>query len=121
MRLESGFTELIMNAYEHGNLGVGSNQKQKLMESGDYTNFLLSAEVIYGDKNIMVKYHMINGMLVLNITDEGKGFDTNILKALLIRDTELFHGRGIAMSDSDFDFIMYNDIGNSVLFGKKII
>jgi CheY-like chemotaxis protein len=121
MRLESGFTELIMNAYEHGNLGVGSNQKQKLMESGNYTNFLLSAEVIYGDKNIMVKYYMINGMLVLNISDEGKGFDTNILKTLLIRDTELFHGRGIAMSDSDFDFIMYNDIGNSVLFGKKII
>ncbi len=121
MRLESGFTELIMNAYEHGNLHIGSNQKQKLMENGNYTSFLISAEAIYGDKNIMVKYYLINGMLVLNISDEGEGFDTNILKALLIRDITMFHGRGIAMSDNDFDFIMYNDIGNSVLFGKKII
>ncbi len=121
MKLESGFTELIMNAYEHGNLGIGSNFKQRLMESGEYTDHLLSTEPNHKDKNIMIQYYLINGMLVANIQDEGKGFDTNILKALLIKDTELFHGRGIAMSDNDFDFIMYNEVGNSVLFGKKII
>jgi CheY-like chemotaxis protein/anti-sigma regulatory factor (Ser/Thr protein kinase) len=121
MKLEAGFTELIMNAYEHGNLGIGSSQKQKLMESGEYTNYLLHLETSYKEKNIMIQYYLINGMLVLNIQDEGLGFDTNILKALLVKDTTLFHGRGIAMSDNDFDFIMYNEIGNSVLFGKKII
>jgi len=120
MKLESGFTELIMNAYEHGNLNIGSNKKQKLMESDEYTNYLRSTETSNKEKNIMIQYYLVNEMLVLNIRDEGIGFDTNILKALFIKDTELFHGRGIAMSSTDFDFIMYNDIGNSVLFGKKI-
>jgi CheY-like chemotaxis protein/anti-sigma regulatory factor (Ser/Thr protein kinase) len=120
MRLEAGFTELIMNAYEHGNLGIGSNQKQRLMESGEYTNYLKSSEVENSGKNIMIQYYLVNGLLVLNIQDEGSGFDTNILKALLNKDTELFHGRGIMMSDNDFDFVIYNEIGNSVLCGKKL-
>jgi len=120
MKLESGFTEMIMNAYEHGNLGIGSNQKQKLMESGEYTDFLKSNELNHKDKNIMIQYYMVNEMLVLNIQDCGVGFDTNILKALLVKDTDVFHGRGVAMSSNDFDFIMYNKIGNSVLFGIKL-
>ena len=121
MKLESSFNELIMNAYEHGNLGIGSEEKQQLIESGEYTDSLLSAEKENKDKNIMIQYYLINDMLVVNIEDEGKGFDTNILKALLIKDTELFHGRGIAMSDNDFDFVIYNEVGNSVLFGKKVL
>ena len=120
MKLESGFTEMIMNSYEHGNLKIGSNQKQKLMESGEYIGYLKFMETTHKEKNIMIQYYQINGMLVLNITDEGVGFDTNILKILLTKDTERFHGRGIAMSSSDFDFIMYNNIGNSVLFGIKL-
>jgi len=121
MKLEAGFTELIMNAYEHGNLQIGSNQKQQLMESGAYTEYLKSAEEKHKDKNIIIQYYLINSMLVGNIQDEGDGFDTNILKTLLIEDATLFHGRGIIISDNDFDFIMYNEVGNSVLFGKKVI
>jgi len=117
MKLESGFTEMIMNSYEHGNLGISSNQKQKLMESGEYTDYLKSNEVNNQDKNIMIQYYLVNEMLVLNIQDSGIGFDTKILKDLIVRDTESFHGRGVAMSSNDFDFIMYNQIGNSVLFG----
>ena len=69
----------------------------------------------------MIQYYNVNGMLVLNIQDEGKGFDTNILKDLFVKDNEtMFHGRGIKISSSDFDFVVYNDVGNSVLFGKKL-
>jgi CheY-like chemotaxis protein len=120
MRLESGFTELIMNAHEHGNLGIISSQKQKLMEDGEYTDYLLKAEKENPDKKILIQYYSFNGYIVLNITDEGEGFDTNILKDLLKKDHKRFHGRGIMMSNNDFDFVVYNDIGNSVLFGKKI-
>ena len=73
------------------------------------------------DKNIMIQYYNVNGMLILNIQDEGQGFDTNILKDLFVKDNEtMFHGRGIKISSSDFDFVVYNDVGNSVLFGKKL-
>jgi CheY-like chemotaxis protein len=120
MRLESGFTELIMNAHEHGNLGIDSHMKQELMETGEYSGYLDRAEKENSGKKILIQYYSINGYIVLKIQDEGRGFDTNILKELLTKDHRRFHGRGIMMSDNDFDFIAYNEIGNSVLFGKKI-
>ena len=121
MKLESSFNELIMNAYEHGNLNIDANKKQQLMESGEYMEYLRKAEKEFQNRNIVVKYYLVDGVLVINIEDEGKGFDTNILKILLDENTERFHGRGILMSDSDFDFVMYNEVGNSVLFGKKVL
>jgi CheY-like chemotaxis protein/anti-sigma regulatory factor (Ser/Thr protein kinase) len=121
MRLEAGFTEMIMNAYEHGNLGINFDRKQQLLEDGEYHDFINEEEKNHQDKNIMIQYYIVNGMLILNIQDEGKGFDTNILKELFIKDNEaMFHGRGVKISSSDFDFVVYNDIGNSVLFGKKL-
>ncbi|HIC10370.1 MAG TPA: response regulator [Campylobacterales bacterium] len=121
MKLESSFNELIMNAYEHGNLNINASKKQQLMENGEYMEYLRNAEKEFQNRNIVVKYYLVDGVLVVNIEDEGKGFDTNILKILLDEDTERFHGRGILMSDNDFDFIMYNEVGNSVLFGKKVL
>ena len=121
MRFEAGFTEMIMNAYEHGNLGINFEKKQQLLENEKYHDFINQEEKKHKDKNIMIQYYNVNGMLVLNIQDEGKGFDTNILKDLFVKDNEtMFHGRGIKISSSDFDFVIYNDVGNSVLFGKKL-
>jgi CheY-like chemotaxis protein/anti-sigma regulatory factor (Ser/Thr protein kinase) len=121
MRFEAGFTEMIMNAYEHGNLGINFEKKQQLLENEKYHDFINQEEKKHKDKNIMIQYYNVNGMLILNIQDEGQGFDTNILKDLFVKDNEsMFHGRGIKISSSDFDFVVYNDVGNSVLFGKKL-
>ena len=121
MRFEAGFTEMIMNAYEHGNLGINFDRKQQLLEDGEYHDFINKEEKNHQNKNIMIQYYNVNGMLILNIQDEGQGFDTNILKDLFVKDNEtMFHGRGIKISSSDFDFVVYNDVGNSVLFGKKL-
>jgi CheY-like chemotaxis protein len=120
IKLEGGFTELVMNAYEHGNLEIGFNQKQHLIENGQYNIFLLEQERKNKEKNIIIHYYLNKDSLYINIVDQGKGFDTSILKSLMHRDLDMFHGRGVMMSSSDFDLVYYNEVGNSVLFGKKL-
>jgi len=120
IKLEGGFTELIMNAYEHGNLKIGFNQKQSLIENGQYNIFLLEQERKNKEKNIIIHYYLKKDSLYVNIVDEGNGFDTSIIKTLMHEDLDMFHGRGVLMSSNDFDLVYYNDIGNSVLFGKKL-
>jgi CheY-like chemotaxis protein len=114
---EQSFTELIMNAYEHGNLGIGFRQKQQLMGDGEYFDYILEKEIEASDKYIDVNFYTSDRAIFITITDEGKGFDTNILKDLM-NHHERFHGRGIKMSNNSLDFVYYNQVGNSVFFGK---
>jgi hypothetical protein len=116
------FTELFMNAYEHGSLGVSSYEKHKLLENDSYFETL--QELQKGcDKKIEVKVYEINAAtsryVVTQIADEGKGFDTQILSEIF-RNSQKFNGRGVFVSRSNSMGIYYNAKGNSVLFLNKI-
>ena len=118
------FTELYMNAYEHGTLGIDKNEKHKLIEDGVYYDKLTELEVLH-DKKISVKVNKISNLdatyIVTTITDEGDGFDTNDLKDIFINLRELkFNGRGIYMSREYSLGIYFNRKGNSVVFMHKI-
>lgn len=115
------FTELVMNAYEHGNLDINTRQKTKLIKAGEYDDFLLEKEKEI-DKPITVTVRIIqeneNKVLATYILDEGNGFDTKILENLLVSNIEnmMENGRGILMSKGFSDEILYNDKGNEVLY-----
>lgn len=116
------FSELFMNAYEHGNLGLDTKTKHKLLN--DNTYFTKLEEMQEGcNKNITVKLHTIehgtNRYIVTTIKDEGNGFDTNILSKLFKKSTS-FNGRGVYISKKSSMGVYYNGIGNSVLFLHKI-
>ncbi len=116
------FSELFMNAYEHGNLGLDTKTKHKLLN--DNTYFTKLEEMQEGcNKNITVKLHTIehgaNRYIVTTIKDEGDGFDTNILSKLFKKSTS-FNGRGVYISKKSSMGVYYNGIGNSVLFLHKI-
>ncbi|MDO9266569.1 MAG: response regulator [Sulfurimonas sp.] len=116
------FSELFMNAYEHGNLGLDAETKHKLLNDNSY---FAKLEEMQKDctKSITATLHAIehaaNRYIVTTIKDEGNGFDTKILSKLFKKSTS-FNGRGIYISKKSSMGVYYNSSGNSVLFLHKI-
>ena len=116
------FTELYMNAYEHGNLNIDSTTKHKLLENDIYFETLRSKGAVC-TKKITVKVSKIkynaSAYIITQITDEGNGFDTQILSEIF-RNSALFNGRGVFVSRKNSLGIYYNSKGNSVLYLNKV-
>lgn len=116
------FTELFMNAFEHGNLGLSSVEKHALMEEDNYFSTLEKLEES-SDKKIEVCINTLhynnNRYITTTIRDEGKGFDTQILSDIF-RDRKNFNGRGVYISRQASLGIYYNAKGTSVLFLHRI-
>lgn len=116
------FTELFMNAYEHGNLGISNEMKHKLIEEDIYFDTLAEMQTL-STKKITVKIDKIkNGesnYIITQITDEGEGFDTQILSEIF-RNSRKFNGRGVLVSRKNSLGIYYNATGTSVLYLNQI-
>lgn len=116
------FTELFMNAYEHGNLDINHSFKQTLLEEDIYFETLIEKSESC-DKEIVVTTTEVKlkseTYFITQITDEGEGFDTQIL-AEIFRNTQTFNGRGVFVSRKNSLGIYYNNKGNSVLYLNKI-
>ncbi len=115
------FTELFMNAYEHGNLELDSPTKHKLLKDDTYIETLQEMQKTC-DKKIFVTINNIeynsSNYIITQIRDEGEGFDTQILSQIF-RNSRSFNGRGVFISRSSSLGIYYNSKGNSVLFLHK--
>ena len=116
------FTELYMNAYEHGNLHLLPEDKNIFMQNDTYFDTLIDREKDC-EKNITIDIHKIEYdsymYIITQITDEGDGFDTQILSTIF-RNSQTFNGRGVFVSRQSSLGIYYNDKGNSVLYLHKI-
>jgi len=116
------FTEMFMNAFEHGNLGLDSAMKHSLIEQDTYIDTLIEKSKIC-DKKISVTINKLEckkcTYIITKIQDEGDGFDTQILSEIF-RNTKSFNGRGVFVSRSASLGIYYNNEGNSVLFLHKL-
>lgn len=109
------FNELFFNAYEHGNLGVSFEEKEKLLKENKYLDFLKNSETHELIEICINKITYKNRVyFVCKITDEGEGFD------ILQKKEALYNGRGVLMSDRICNGVFYNEKGNSVLFFKEI-
>ena len=116
------FTELIMNAYEHGNLGLTSANKHLLLEEDTYFSTLETMENVCTKKihiTINKIHYMDNTYIITSILDEGNGFDTNILSEIF-RNKAKFNGRGVFVSRRSSLGIYFNAKGNEVLFLHKL-
>ncbi len=116
------FTEMIMNAFEHGNLGIDANEKNKLLEEDIYFDTLKEKQNSCTKKIQVYVYkikHQKSVYMVTKIVDEGFGFDTQILNKVF-RNARSFNGRGVFVSRSSSLGIYYNNNGNSVVFLHKI-
>ncbi|MDD5157977.1 SpoIIE family protein phosphatase [Sulfurimonas sp.] len=116
------FSELFMNAFEHGNLSIDSANKHKLLEDGIYFDTL--EELSKGcprkiSVNISRVEHQKNSYILTSVRDEGDGFDTEILSKIF-RNSKTFNGRGVFVSRRSSLGIYYNSKGDKVLYLHKL-
>ncbi len=113
------FHELLMNAYEHGNLWITGEQKENCIEQDSYMQTLqtLERETF---SNIYVKLYYYKNYLIVTIKDEGKGFDLSRLRMEYLVENTKFSGRGIKSSREMLDSLFYNFKSNEVIMIKDI-
>ncbi|HTY36302.1 MAG TPA: response regulator [Bacteroidota bacterium] len=107
--------ELLLNAVEHGNLGISYLEKGKLLEDNawelEVTRRLALPE--NANRHVEVKVRRVNGSMEVEIQDQGPGFDYQ--RYLTIDESRLFdnHGRGIAIARSALN-VEFVGTGNTV-------
>lgn len=117
-RVTVGLWELIVNAVEHGNLGITYKEKSKLTELDQWeveVNRRLSLPQ-YKTKTVSVQVERKGDFIHFIIQDQGIGFDWK--KYLTLSPDRAFdnHGRGIALANTSiFDRLEYQGCGNRVL------
>ena len=113
-----GLSELLINAVEHGNLGISYSDKTELVLSGSWEKEVETRSLDSANKNkeVSVKYEKTDSKITLTITDEGEGFDWKKYIELSPERLTDPHGRGIAMSRAiSFDELEYVGKGNQVI------
>ncbi len=115
------FSELFMNAYEHGNLGLDAKTKHRLLNEDIYFTTLEDLQKKC-NKKITVTVEIVesnsNRYVITFIKDEGQGFNTNILREIF-KDRDSFNGRGIYISRQSSLGLYYCSGGTCVLFLQK--
>lgn len=113
-----GLNELLLNAVEHGNLGITFEEKSRLLEEGRWMEEIRDRleQPRYKHKSAVVRYYRTAGAHHIMITDDGNGFD--YARYLDINPSQLMlpHGRGVAVSKATaFDEMQYLGKGNKVV------
>jgi CheY-like chemotaxis protein len=116
-RVTLGISELLINAVEHGNLGINYGEKSLLLQEGKWESEIEHRLTLpkYIDKKIKASLERNATVITLLITDSGEGFDH--AKYMEISPDRAFdpNGRGIAMSKlMSFDALEYLGKGNQV-------
>ena len=113
-----GLNELLINAVEHGNLGITYNEKTKLVLGGTWMQEVerrLEAPE-YKDKHARLTFKASKETIAVAIKDEGSGFDWSRYVELSPDRATDPHGRGIAASRlMSFDSLEYLGGGNEVV------
>lgn len=117
--------EIIVNAIEHGNLGISFEEKSNAVMMNKYFEIISQRQndPLYRHKTVDIKYQMNEDQVAYQIVDEGSGFDyTKILNHQTVDHSNaemLGHGRGIAIAKNIFDRIIFSSKGNKVTLVKS--
>lgn len=117
-----GFTELMLNAIEHGNLGISFEEKKELLLTGMWEQ---EVEQRLSDPSYMLKDARIflnrnDRNIEITIEDDGKGFEWERFMTLDASRADAPNGRGIYLASMDFDTMAYMGSGNKVICTKTI-
>lgn len=116
-RSMAGLFELMLNAVEHGNLGIGYDEKSILNTSGKWHNEVERRQALTCNKDKFASLHFSRKKdhIEITISDDGKGFDWKAYLEFDLRRILDTHGRGIAIANNiSFDHLEYNGSGSEV-------
>jgi len=112
-----GLTELMINAIEHGNLGITYNEKSILNEKGSWVeevNRRLQLDINI-NKAARINFQRHSDRIDLTIIDQGDGFDNQDYMDFDPNRVMDNHGRGIAIANKlSFSSVEYRGKGNEV-------
>lgn len=121
--IKVGLSELLMNAIEHGNMGITFEQKTDALLHNSlnelYDERLKNKQI--ASRTVFVYYAMSEKYCEWVIEDQGEGFDHYKYKNKIgPEQLESLHGRGIFICQRYFDEIEYIGNGNKVRVKKYI-
>ena len=117
-RIVTGLSELLINALEHGNLGITYQEKGQLLEKNGWKAEIARRQALpeNQEKFVEIEYTRLADRIRFEVKDQGPGFDWHAY--LVPNPARLFdnHGRGIFMAKMDsFDHLEYLGDGSRVL------
>jgi FixJ family two-component response regulator/anti-sigma regulatory factor (Ser/Thr protein kinase) len=114
--------ELLVNAIEHGNLGLTYDEKAHALERGDLSALLAQRGAMPERAGLRttVTVRRADREIRIGIRDQGSGFDWRRLPdptdpANLLAG----HGRGVLLATLAVDELAYNEAGNEVTLTKR--
>lgn len=110
-----GFSELLFNAIEHGNLEIGYQEKGELLVNGGFGQEVKRRldEAPWRSRVVAVTVERSAEALVVRIADQGNGFDPGDFLVLNPARALDPNGRGIAMARQiSFSRLEYEGTGN---------
>ena len=116
--LTFGLSEILVNAVEHGNLGIGFEAKGRLKASGmlahEIEARLASSE--HRDKYATLHVERSDSRVIFTVTDMGPGFDFKRYLSVDASQSHATHGRGIALARMvGVDQLTFVGTGNRVV------
>ncbi len=121
-KIEIVFNELFLNSYEHGNLGITSEQKERYLEEDIYFDKIVELDAKCNKTTTVRLYDTVYKdiqYLITQIEDEGDGFDSDVLFNIF-KHRKMLSGRGIFLSRKNSYGIHFNKKANIVMFLQKI-
>jgi len=112
-----GLHELLINAVEHGNLGLGYKAKCAALKAGRLDDELAqrAADPVLGNRHVTVDVARDEQTVTYTIYDEGDGFDYHQFERADSNRLLDPNGRGIMIArDLSFDEVVYLGNGNTV-------
>ncbi len=116
-RALNGTAELLVNAVEHGNLGITYDDKTELMDTNAWRQEVARRLEMpeHREKKVTVIFEKKKDTCYLQVTDQGKGFAWKSFLQFDPSRASHNHGRGIAMANMiAFDRLVYSEQGNQV-------
>ena len=121
--LKLGLYEILINAIEHGNLGITAEEKEESLKDNSYAGLMASRLNMASENKKNVTIHSLyeGKKLNIEIIDQGAGFNYKELKSLTGTETIMgIHGRGIVLTSLYYDNLKFKDPGNTVILEKNL-
>jgi DNA-binding response OmpR family regulator len=118
-----GLYELLINAIEHGNLGITFQDKSDALQNNTYPELLQNRmqQADNEDKVVRIESEYSPTSLSIIIMDQGNGFDLDTLPDMKDAASVLLdHGRGILLANLFYDSVDYEEPGNCVRISKTL-
>jgi len=112
-----GLCEILVNAIEHGNLGITYDEKSALQKEDEWMTEIERRMNLpeNSHKYVDVEFKRTESEIRITVIDQGKGFDWHCFEELNPEGKTAKHGRGIVVAKNlAFKYLEYAGKGNEV-------